>query len=265
MLRNQREERLKLIRRENDRLEELRILAWEEHKVALEKPRFAGWEVHLELSESGKRRRDAADILYLLGLFHMNTPHFVRNLTTIQVLRRAKYSYSRVQVSKKTFLSKYRLDRYYTWRSLNEREYLKLPDYYKGFFTLNKFYGHTYWNPGPHYSLKWNAIPHYELVFKLKKAYWTHMIVFDGEAESDYDRLRHKIYYGDYCADLYKALGHESRRRDCFASKIKGRWNNAITNLRKAANTIGVQDEEWDEIEGVITKKAYNHKRYGWD
>lgn len=267
MYRDPREERLKFIRREIERMDELQKESRVEYLIELEKPQFAGWELYVDLSESGKRRRDAPDIMYLLNLFGMNRIQFVRNLTTIRMLRRAKYSYSRVQLSKKAYKSNYNLDNYYAWRSISEKAYMSIPDQYKKYFSLDntKQYG---WYSGDRYLLIWNALPTYEFVFKLKKAYWTHLKYYDGDAIGEYERLRHKIWYGSYRNDVIRASGWiRGRYRDNFSSKIKSAWGSAIKEIEKAANSYSVHDEDWDDVEQYLKDRAgvYNNKQFGWD
>ncbi len=264
MLRNQREERLKFVRRESERCDQLWSDARQTYLVELEKPQFAGWEIHVELSESGKRRRDAPDIQFLLDLFKLSKPRFVRNLTVARIIRGGRYSYNRVQVSKKTYISKYGLSDFYDWHTINERTYNGLPPQHKKHFFYDKYHIGSFWNPGNYYRIRWHAVPHGELVFKLKKAYWTHHEIHDGEAQSDYRRLHSKLWRGSLSNDLHRAVDYEGRWRDSHKISIKRAWKAACGKFVQMSNC----DCEWDwEEEECIIRHCgcYEHKEFGWD
>lgn len=269
MLRNQREERLKFVRREQERCDELWDKAREWHLVELEKPQHAGWEIHVELSEGGKRRRDAPEIQALIDLLGWGEPRFIRNLSTIRVLRRHNYRYHviRTALTRKQFKLSYHIEPFYYTKGLYDSQYQALLPKYQGYFHLDTYE----WNAAPwrgkKYILNWNAIPTYELVFKLKKAYWTHLRYYDGDAQGEYRRLHDKLWEGSYSQDVHRACGFENRYRESFNSALTCAWKTATKKIRDFANTYGVDCEEWDDTEMHLRTQAgcYKHMAFGWD
>jgi len=266
MRRNTKEERLKFIRREYQRWNEVDKEADKAYYIPLEQPQFAGWEVYVDLCDSGKRRRDAVEIQAVLDILGWSKPHFVRNLMTIRYIRIHKYRYDRVTTyhSKKSYANCYAIRDKYSNR-ISEQDYRKIPEKYKHLFTKhNESY---FWGDKTYYTVRYGVIPTYELVFKVKKAYWTQLKYYDGDAQGEAQRLRDKVWEGSYSPLVPRAMGFESRYRDDHRRSIKCNWRCATKKILKAANGLGVNHEEWDDVETELKtrSKVYKHKAFGWD
>lgn len=262
MQRHYKEEHLKFIRREIERYNKLYDEAKTPYYIDLPKPQFAGWEIHVELTESGKRRRDAPEMNFLINLFGWSKPHFVRNLTIIRHIRRHGHKYERIvtNYSKKGYLSGLMSERQFGISHLSQWQYNHLPDRYKPWFAKDMFWKHS-WYTGERYHLKPRILPIGELVFKIRKSYWTKLEIYDGDAQSEYQKLRDKMRHS-WIAERTLVDGWH-RYRDDFRPSIKARWNHALLQLTQATSSI--HDEDWYDIECECLKKVYNHRPFGWD
>lgn len=268
MQRNQREGQLKYVRRLGIQCDDLWDTARYGYElVPLKYPQFAGWETYITLDEAGMRRRDAPDILFILDLLGWSTPRFIRSLQTIRSLRHSKYRWTTVKtaLSRKQFKDTWTIEQFYKGRDISEKEYLRLTPYYQTYFHYNKYESERYsWRHDKVYSLTWDKFPSYELVYKVKNSYWTHVKVYDTQAQSDYTRLYARLWNGNLRNDCQAVLGY-NRHRDSYTKSIQCAWKTACHRFKLQYNTLGLS--EWYEDEEYITKacKCYKRNAYGYD
>jgi hypothetical protein len=194
MNRVKKEEKYKKFLRDYKELGELRDLAREIHYIELEKPQFAGWEYSIGLDESGMRRRDAPDILFILDLLGLSKPYFIRNISTIVYLRKHRYHYYNAMKYYET--GRYRsvhLHGFNYKKLIDEKQYLSLSEHYRKFFIYDEYESKYRYFTGNRYRFNWNAFPAYELKVKVRKAYWTKMGVHDTNAQTEYRKLDDKL------------------------------------------------------------------------
>jgi hypothetical protein len=232
---------------------------------ALEKPVFAGWDVHVTLSPSGMRRRDAGELLGVLDILQASRPVFWRNARYVRAVRRGKYLYK--DVEREFYANKWGLyhssGRLFS-RSIDERTYDGLSGTYKKYFEKQRVSG-NFWRPDYwEYHLKWE-FPTYELIVKVQKSYNTFIGHLYGDEIGEYNKL-HQWLWHEAQAPTRKRLGWNiGYRRDSFHRGIKTRWAAACKELIR----IPLQNsQEWGayEFEDYIDRRYHLHdkKKYGW-
>lgn len=198
MKRNTREERLKEIRRfvgERDYWHEQTKIV---EKIPFEKPQFAGWDISVTLSESGMRRSDALDLLRILSVTNVGTNGFTKRVNYIKELRRHSYTFQKVSYLAKNGVICWwygirnwrgRLSRFET----SEKGFNSLPVELRKYFTFDSWNNRRYpWSEKKWY-LNRHEFPMYELVFKVTKAYYNFQEIPNGEAESNYRKIKNKV------------------------------------------------------------------------
>lgn len=281
MLRNKYFEREKEWRRADKRADELSDYKWairysryghssyqkrlDEHIlwVPLEKPVFAGWEVWIELSEAGKRRRDAPrlmEIINLLGVGESNT-RFISNSRQIRLIRAENHSYVRIEgrfrgrYKRRGWVDHYGLERIFL-RSISKQTYNNLSADLKTFFYADWY---EKWKNQPITTYHLNReFPLYELVFKVKKSYNTFVGHLYGDKIGEYEKLRDWLWSYETVHERKNIGYHESENRQWrrWNSSLKRGWRDTMHELTKAANSLGHDHEEWIEIEEHVERQT---------
>ena len=258
---NEKEKKLKFVRREYNRCDELNDKANIYTIVPYEKPRFAGWEVYLDLSESGKRRRDAQDILDIMNHLELNNLFFTRNVSEIREVRRNNDigNYQKILYNKLYYLTHWnKHNKNYAnifTRNVSEYVYNSIPHKYLPYFTKYSYVveGQKF----THYGFS-DQFPFYELIFKVRKTYHTCRKVYDNEAQSEYQKLRNKLWDGSYFKYIHKAVGLENNCLYSSSKCIKQAWRNALSQIVN----LDIHNEEFEDIseEIIVRKKCYNKR-----
>lgn len=225
MLRNkyyQREKHWLAVERRLDELDP-RAMIW----VPLEKPVFAGWDIHVTLSESGKRRKDAQkliDVLNVLGV-GPEKPRFIRQMRYIRIIRRFQHKYNQIE-TQWTDVLWHPLKSLFN-RQISKQEYHNLKDDLKPYFRSART---RLWNEEvTHYYLE--NFPVYELQIKAVKAYNAFIGHLQGHIVSEYNVLRRWLWH-EAQAPIYASLhGHIHQRWD-YNSGLKSRWKAACKQMR---------------------------------
>jgi hypothetical protein len=193
MLRNKQEQKLKYLRRLDQRMGELGYR--EVEYVPVEKSYHMGWEVSIDLSESGKRRNDAKDLLEVLDIVGATEPYFTKDVQYIKHLRYGRYNYEKVQKGLLMHTSSKRYPRILAhlpyWHNtltsfeIRKEKFTQVPMRLRHFF-----YEADHWKYGCKvYRVNSWKFPKYELVYKVRKAYAGFQGIPKGNEWSEYEQL----------------------------------------------------------------------------
>lgn len=227
----------KALRRLREKYEQLRVESYNVELVERKKPRFAGWDISLELTEGGKIRKDALEILEVLTILNLDRVVFTRDIATIKEVRRVKYSLN----SFKHYAFNNRHISNKTYHNLSERlKTLFYPDYFNKYSTPDK----------PRYRVYDGHFPWYACRLRVRKAYYRYDVIPNSIAQSEYDKI---AYYPDIVS-TYSSTGY----RDDFRASTKSAWKAALKEVVK---------EQMGEEELLDYKypKCFDKKDFGWD
>jgi len=251
MLRNKQEEKQKALRRLRIRQDELDWKGVE--YVPVEKPFFMGWDVYVDLSESGKRRRDAPDLMQVLHLIEATKKRFTKCVKYIRYLRKNGYSY---EVTENSVFD------YRTWTAHKQHEYL--PYYHqtlrtlyitesefehvkgpirKYFYRTNRYWWRTY--DDKVYKVDESVFPTYELVYKVEKAYANARGIPKGEEWGEYERIRDILYNSNYYSSRHGYnRGYEGYSAYLSNIRIRKRWKQLLTKLKQTDFSYEAEEYE---------------------
>lgn len=216
MQRNQKEERLKHIRREFHRTNALSTYNSNKKSnilVPVEKPIFAGWDITVDFDPlSIKHIMHISRFYTIMHALGWLKPRFVRDVKIIKWIRKYHHAYYRSSQYVSGTLSngsEIRPIGDYKFR-LTIKEYNKLPEechkYFRKETVTNTRQGTSYVDIHYQLILGNNHFPDDYLVFRIKKAYWKHLIYLDGDSIGEEKRLDDKLWHGSYSKYLNKAL-----------------------------------------------------------
>lgn len=207
----------------------------------LEKPVFAGWDMWVTLSESGRRRRDAEKLLQVLSYLGASKPTFTREVRYIRLARKVAYRYAEVESawapSGGPQYIYYPLKGLFN-RTLTREVYTSMPDDLKPYFNRSTKH---HWNGSEYYEyhLDWK-FPVYELILRCKKSYNNFIGHLYGDEIGEYNRLNRWLWH-EAQIKPYKALyGHVGYKKWYEKKYQKGgcrsRWNAACKELKYCPN-----------------------------
>jgi hypothetical protein len=267
MRRNQREEKLKEIRRLEKESQRLYMLAHHNRYMAkrsnvelpeldyieLDEPIHAGWDVWIDISEAGRRRKDATILIELLDTVTTSKPYFTRNVKIIQAIRRHDYDYMTVRNS--FIWGKHRwLYNNWDYRSyLEEARYMKLSERCKGYFYKDTMF-HPWTGRRIVYRLDLHKFPLYELEFKVKKIMWSKLTIPPKEEISAYRKLENRMEWFKNGNGYEKAMGdnkwsHRSYEKRFYGHSKSRSFNRAYTRALTNEFKNGIVWEEDPEEE----------------
>lgn len=249
----------------------------------LEKPQFAGWELHIRLSEEGNKRPDAFALHTVLACLGAHEPRFTKKVKHIKLIRSASHNYRRAEVAWFRTQGHYAVD--LPWH-LNNRittaEYNRLgPQTQKYFYKDVKL---IYGIEDITYVLDRWKFPIHELVIKVKKSYDNFIGHLYGDQIGEFDRL-YDWLYSAATRGARKRLGHDLNRwRDFTGIGIRGQWKAACKEICQLPtidtytegimhdDMYGIQCTEvcldgiYEQLDLIDKKyKLHNRKRYGYD
>lgn len=206
-----------------ERLDEVGTLIAKIPSVKLDKPYQRGWVIKYDLRPDIKRRKDVADILFILDKGY-HKYHFTNDVKTVKAVRKgAKY----IEYTLKKKKSRVSLEP--GKRRLTEKEYNALPDKFKVYFimdTSSEIY--TKWKRKEYICY----LPHYWLLLKARPNIVTHLRGKACDLETEYTQLRSKlqdmwnVYLSNYSSS-YPAYKDRTRVR----AKIQKFKHGAIDDI----------------------------------
>lgn len=238
------------LRREHARLfEETR----KKINIPLEKPQFAGWDISIEFTESGKRRKDYPELKEILDL--ISRSNFTKNVSFIKHIRRNNYSVESIYSYYKS--GKF-YNSYFSWNILTKSILKKYYDVLKP--ELLKYFSKEPYKDkysNTRYSL--NNFPLYELKVKITKSYYYSQDIPNSEAESE-DAKLHNIIYGRGIEN--KVWNLSNNYRDSNKISLK-RSRKKLCDLYKKYYNEGILNDD-TEVEIDTISGSYDKKDYGW-
>lgn len=234
--------------------------------LPLEKPIFAGWDVSAGLTADALRRRDAMDLLAIIGVLGIDKPGFIREVKYIKLTRQVDYKWSMTETLWCNRWNQYAQLPYWLKhlfnRQITEAQYNKLGYLQKYFdvYTRQQSWG------GELKEIYLNGrFPTYTLVLKAKKSYNTYIGHLYGDEIGEYEKLHEKLWNEHYWtkshnSKRWRKFDHKRNRR---ASKM---YAKALSNcgydifdhfyLKEYGTTI----EDY-ELECKNKFKVYHHKK----
>lgn len=247
------------------RSEELWKLSRQVEKVPLEKPQFAGWEISITLTESGKRRKDAHILEKIMEILGLTKPRFTKNVKFIKDIRNNKYSVSSLYNTKMSYS--------HNVGSLNNRhirynEYHNLPENLRSYFYPNPYYKYSNYDK-PYYRVEQN-FPFYECRLKVTKSYYNFRGIPNSEAISEEQKLDNKMEHMCFWAKM----GCRNNYGKKYNTRLRGR-SKSLCLLLKGSYNAGFRDNKvWFDVDVYYIDKVteaedlsgiYNLKPVDWD
>lgn len=267
MKRNKQDERLRALRRLSEYESTLDTnLIW----VEVEEPQFLGWELTIELGESGSRRRDADDLNQALSLLRYNRPVYIKSESLLRMFRSQGYDYQRcLEAYKKRYhrkgwwIDEYSIDTYrfplLTYRSVTVQVWEALPANIQCYFyRVNR----SWWREEFVYRLDPARFPIYELKLKAKQAYSTHRGIPQSENESESEKIRDKLSQEKY----WSIIDQNSSSYHAWSAirKHRKRWKQATNVLSKELDFQQWNNDHYELVEKQECKLA-PRVRTPWD
>jgi len=184
MLLNKQDKKYKEYLRMEKELSDLREKLYKLPLIPLPEPYQKGWLITIKLRDDIANRKDANDILKAIEIGYYKE-RFTNSVDEVKSVRAGKKSYSKI-VKKKRITT----ELVPSFRYINEKKYIELPDNIRKYFYLDVFnesykkYGHKL------YQIK---IPYYYITLRVKPNMITHTRQKGGELEERYEFLKHKL------------------------------------------------------------------------
>lgn len=237
----------KQIRRLQEKRDALRVEARKVEYVALEKPVFAGWDIHVGLTKEGINRRDAEELQEVVNYLNLNEYRFTKDVKLVRHIRHHNFSVD-------SYRSYYK---YYSWfylgqnRHISFHRYHNLEEHLKLYFYADYKYKHST-EDRPYYNLK-AYFPWYAFRLYITKSYHAYRGIPNSQAESDYDKLNADLYVWD-------RKTYRDRWKDNFVRTNKFSFKMALKTI---VNMQYTPEEIIDDYPKIF-RKTNNQRDYGW-
>ena len=240
-------------RRLQEKRDDLKKQSREVEYVPLEKPIFAGWDINIGLTESGRLRKDSQEVQKILNILNLSRGIFTIEVKYIRHIRNNNYALESRKTYYRDILGLCYLD-FSSDRHISWREYDKLPENLKKWFYEDRYHKYSTWSNNKNYYGVVSNFPWYECRLVITRSYYHYKKVYNSVAQSEHAKLDGNLYLVDR-----KTWGRYSWR-DCFADSNKAAWKNS---LRRIVGNQYTPDEIVDNC-AKIFKGTNNNRNYGW-
>jgi hypothetical protein len=262
MLRNKQEQKLKYLRRLDERMGELGYR--EVEYVPVEKPYQIGWTIHIALSESGKRRRDAPDLQKVLDICGASKKEYTRSLKFLRYIRMCRRVGVAHEITNNTPY-KTRAAWPYWFRGIGDyhidrHQYLNLPYAIRKYFTPDIYYKYSYWTGKENHQTKYHIrlwqFPLYELVYKVEKCFASHQGVPKGDDWGEYERIRDILSNNHYWCSKNGYSGGWNHTKDMIYLRLERRkWKQFCHSMKNS---------DFSYEHEMVAMKHFCNTKYKW-